>query len=601
MMVWLAGLWAATALNAHEPAPPATSTYPVLADAPAPSNAIDLGLVISLTEGALVLGVDQDVMVHVALSPNALGPLGKLTIKSTAGEIIDVTRENDRAMSARWVLPARRFPQGAILVASTDEPVPKLGALCVPLPAVASPAFRTDPGAEVSLRVAGQMFGPKRANEDGDVRVPVIVPPGVEIAVALSINAHGKTAQETLSLGHPPFERMMLWAPATATLGTPTVVWAFGIDAAARPLAGSAMSVRTHLLTASGQGDGTTQPTWAQPMEGGAGWARFLLIPPSTGLGQRLSITAFDVPARTTPAGPPVHVSPRAQTQLALLAGPAARFVMIPNRMHMTVGSTQSLVLVVRAEDAFGNATSAHDAKVYVDGSPTTSVTPLDGPVRVVVPAPPDSLRPSLRIEAVGKTAYAVHEIILDRVIELQSERPVPKEREQWASATLRASSLWTSDAGTGFAAWLDGEFSARRMVGWPQDLFVTATAAYVERSKVILAPDSLSRLNIRATPIFLGARWRARPARGVSIFLGAAAGGARVFLQSSTFGAQTSGQAWVPAVRLSADLALGRGVFQMVLGISYCEIPGARLSSQDSLRGNLGGWEIGIGARRRW
>jgi hypothetical protein len=212
--LWAAGMVATADPGSSTPPAPASSVS---------HNNLDLGLVMSLERSPLVLGVDQEVMLRVSLPDEVAGDMGRVTIRTTAGEIIDIARDNSRTMSARWVLPTRRFPQGAIVIAKTDDTAPRMSVLFVPLPAVASPAFHTDPGAEVSLRVGGQLFGPKRANAVGDVRVPVIVPPGVDLAVALSKNDHGKTAEETLNLGHPPFQRMMLLTPMSASFGTPTM------------------------------------------------------------------------------------------------------------------------------------------------------------------------------------------------------------------------------------------------------------------------------------------------------------------------------------------------------------------------------------------
>lgn len=571
-----------------EPAPPPP--------APPSHHSIDLGLLVSLSQPSLVLGVDQDVAVHVTLPQAAQGPLGKVTLKSSTGDVIDLARDNDRAMSARWVLPSRRFPQGAVLVASTEDG--RLGALCVPLPAVASPAFHTDPGAEVTLTVAGRVFGPKRANAQGDVRVPVVVPPGVPMALATSKNEHGKTAEETMDLGHPPFARVLIWAPPTTTLGIPTQAWVFALDSAARPAAHGSLSLRWIAKTQTG---GTTPPRWAVPLEGGPGWTRFLFEPPTAPPNGKVTLQAFDEPATRVAKAAADESPPRAEAELTVLAGPPARYVMIPNRSHIAVGTAQTLTVVVRAEDAFGNPTSALGVKLYVDGAPANNVTELDGPVRLVVPAPRTRVRPPrLRIEAIGKHAYAIHEVVVDGVASPVSEPN--EERVPYDGALmLRAGSVWSRDAGTGMAAWLEGAFAFRRMQGWPPNLFITATVGYLGRTRALSSSEGLSRLAMHAVPTLVGVAWHLQPWRGVDTSLGVATGGARVELQTKTLGEVTTGGAWVLALRVCGEVALGTGAYQLALGLSYAQIPGTQLSSQDVLRGNLGGWDLGMGGRFRW
>jgi len=569
------------------------------ADPPAPVatyNNLNLGLVLTLERSPLVLGIDQEVMLRVSLPDDAVGEMGKVTLRTTVGEIIDVARDNSRTMSARWVLPARRFPQGAIVMATSDDPTPHMAVMCVPLAAVASPAFHTDPGAEVSVRVAGRMFGPKRANAAGDIRVPVVVPPGVDLAVALSRNEHGKTAEETLNLGHPPFQRMTIWAPMSARFGMPTEVWAFGIDDAARPLAPGMISLKWQSKTEAQAGE-----VWAQPISEGPGWTQFLVIPPNKGPGDTLVLKAFDQAAKTPTKLEEVPIA-RAETELPLVAGSPTRFVMLPNRIHMTVGSTQRTVVVVRAEDAFGNPTSAEQAKLYVDGKAAGNVEQLGGPVRIVVAAPRESVRPDrMLIEAVGIGTYAVHEIVLNGTARPPAPREIYVGLEHHSALNLKTAVVWNPEAAMGIGVWMDGELALRKLAYWPRNLFVSASAGYVQRSKIFLSADSLERLTIHVVPLVLGARWRTSPARGISVLVGAAAGAARIDTTTTTLGDVSSGTAWVPALRVSADVALGQGPFQLVIGLSHLQLSGAQLSSQDSLKGNLGGWEAGIGGRRRW
>jgi hypothetical protein len=341
--------------------------------------------------------------------------------------------------------------------------------------------------------------------------------------------------------------------------------------------------------------------SWAQPLEEGPGWTHFLVMPPGSSAGKGLVLKGFDQPARTPslPAETPIA---RAQAELPLVAGSPTRIIMLPNRIHMTVGSKQKTTVVMRAEDAFGNPTSAEGVKVYIDGVAAGNVEQLGGPVRIVVPAPRESVRSErLRIEAIGKTAYAVHEVVLEGIARPPVRRELSTEHDYQRALSVTTAMVWNPEAGAGLGAWLSGEASFRKLQRWPQNLFVSASVGYMQRSKVFLSADSLERLTIHVVPMLLGLRWRTSPAHGVSVLVGASTGAARMDTTTTTLGDLSSGNSWVPALRVSADVALGQGPFQLLMGLSHLQLSGAQLSSQDTLKGNLGGWELGIGGRHRW
>jgi hypothetical protein len=104
------------------------------------------------------------------------------------------------------------------------------GSLAVRLRAAASPAFHTDPGAKVTVKVGDKEFGPVIAPADGNVRVPVVVPPGIAFALARSVNRHGKASQQFLDLKIPPAQRALVVAPEKLAAGSAAEVAVLAVD-----------------------------------------------------------------------------------------------------------------------------------------------------------------------------------------------------------------------------------------------------------------------------------------------------------------------------------------------------------------------------------
>ncbi len=561
--------------------------------AAARTTPIDLGLQLSITPPDPVLGVNQEVSVTVTSSIGPLPPSAwaSLRMLTSAGEVQDLTPSGPAAWSGRLVLPTRRAPQGLIVAAQMrSADIDVAGALFVPLPAVASPAFQTDPRAEVTLTVAGRVFGPKRASATGDVRVPVVVPPGVSMAVARTTNAVGKMAEEILDLGVPPFSRLLVLAPETATHGRPTEVLVFGMDAHANPAPQTAFA-----LQANGRR--------AHPLHGGPGWTRFLATAPLLSAHPRMQLRAYETAPGAAPSEPsPATTDVSAHAEVALLAGPAARLMMIPNRVALAVGSTQRLALVVRAEDMWGEATSTANTRLYINGAPVANATRSEGRLRVTVPAPKQALADAkLVVEAIDGNAYARHEVSLEVTARQAPALPVPPSPEYSWAALGRVGPLFGADTGWGLGITAEAQAQLGRWIRWPQGLFLQSSLGYVTHQRNIDSNTGLSRLRAHAMPLLLGAAWRVRPLRSVSVFLGIQAGPARLWVQNSTLGAQVNGAAWTGALRLSVDVVFGTGQTQLAVGASFSDIPGGKLGSGDVVRGNLGGAAATLGVRQRW
>ena len=141
-------------------------------------------VVLTLVEQSPVIGLTGETVLDITVV-NASVPLPMPRVLCSVGKIADLARQGPARFTARYILPSARYPQPAILVAEFPGPGwPLRGMAAVRLRAAATPSFRTDPGARVTLRVADRDFGPRVADAQGKVLIPIVVPPGVGFAVA---------------------------------------------------------------------------------------------------------------------------------------------------------------------------------------------------------------------------------------------------------------------------------------------------------------------------------------------------------------------------------------------------------------------------------
>lgn len=105
------------------------------------------------------------------------------------------------------LLPAERYPQIAI-VAALDANDALLDWLAVPLAGQARVKVETARGASVVLEVAGRRSAPLVATS-GDLRIPVIVPPGVTSALAIATATNGNVTEKPIALGAHPFTQTL--------------------------------------------------------------------------------------------------------------------------------------------------------------------------------------------------------------------------------------------------------------------------------------------------------------------------------------------------------------------------------------------------------
>ena len=159
----------------------------------------------------LVLGKDSGADLEVRASSGA-----KVTFSTTVGTVSGAQRQGG-VVRARFNAPPLRVPSVALVLAQIDDGDDReLQWVSIPLSGSDSMVIQTKPGSKVEANVAGRMVGPITAGDDGNVRLPMVVPPGVRETTLRITDKLGNTSEKPLDLEPPPYSRLRLAARADA-------------------------------------------------------------------------------------------------------------------------------------------------------------------------------------------------------------------------------------------------------------------------------------------------------------------------------------------------------------------------------------------------
>ncbi len=177
------------------------------------SGAATLGL--TSNPESLVLGQTPEATLKIA------GGDGALAVRSSAGQILDLTDMGANRSTARFVTPKVNYPQLAVITsidgAGTGNGV---GATALPLSGSVEYPVEAPPNATVLLKIAGREFGPRQASAQGQAIVPIVVPPGVTRGTIVSV-VNGQTTELPLDLKVPETRNVALFAmPSAVPAGT---------------------------------------------------------------------------------------------------------------------------------------------------------------------------------------------------------------------------------------------------------------------------------------------------------------------------------------------------------------------------------------------
>ena len=356
-------------------------------DGGAPAPGAHVHAVITPAEPHLILGKETEMALTIEVRDND----GAVTFAperalASIGTISSLTAAGDDRFTARYSAPVARFPQAAIIVVDLVGGGQHLRAsTSLPLYAAAQMPFHTSANASVSVRIDTETFGPVRADGQGNVTIPIVVPPGVRNGIARATDTNGGTRETAVDLQPAPFTQMLIVGAPQLEVGSFSEVSTFGVTMRGQPIAQGATTLRA--------AEGMVHPLGS----GAPGEERFLIeAPQKIGSGaMHLTATAVDVAPE-----PLLVLEKRAEAVIPLVAGPAERLTLSPSTDHLIIGDNSAATITVYVADRHDNPASCTGALVTVDGR-VVELKP-DGAScgRLTIAAPAKPRSGSLEIEA---------------------------------------------------------------------------------------------------------------------------------------------------------------------------------------------------------
>lgn len=218
-----------------------------------PQENVRFGL--QATPERIILGQDASSV----LTFTATGPSGQpldglyLAVGASVGTVGEVKPMGGGIYRAEYTPPESKRP-GLTILSVVDMAHPETAVGFFPLQLWGAVDWKLNtgvPGANVGMEVAGLQYGPVAADAAGEATIPILVPPGVATATAMSILEDGSAANPVvLDLKPPPFRRLKL-APVASVLpgdgvaAYPIYIFALGPDA--NPLANAPIQIHANL------------------------------------------------------------------------------------------------------------------------------------------------------------------------------------------------------------------------------------------------------------------------------------------------------------------------------------------------------------------
>jgi len=325
--------------------------------APAPSA--HAHAIITPARPHLVLGVETEMMLAIEVRANESGvTFAPERATASIGTIASVTSAGDDHFTARFIAPAARFPQASIIVVDLVGGGQHLRAsTCLPLHAAAQMPFHTSANASVSVRIETESFGPVRADAQGNVTIPIVVPPGIRDGIARATDADGNTRETTVDLQPAPFAQMLIVAAPQLEVGSFSEVSTFGVTTRGEPIAQGSTTLRAS--------EGMVHPLGS----GAPGEERFLIEAPQKVGGGAMHLTASAVDVAPEPL---VVLDKRAEAVIQLVPGTAEQLMLSPSTDHLIIGEDATATVALIARDRHDNPASCAGAEVTVDGQDAT-------------------------------------------------------------------------------------------------------------------------------------------------------------------------------------------------------------------------------------
>lgn len=270
------------------------------------------------------------------------------TLTVSTGAIGTPARVGPGVWTATFTPPKDAWPHVAIVAATIEHgQETAVGFVALPLWGKGQAAVATKPNAQVTVSIGADRFGPVQSNAAGDVRVPILVPPGPETAVARSVDNVGNESQKSISLGVPGFNRLAVVALDDVVAGDGNGrgrLLAYVVDKKGAPL----IDARLTAKASTGR--------VAAPVEVAPGVFEMLWQPgPSTAQEATVSIALVGVPLSV------------AKVQLRVIAGAPTRADIVVPRRALSADDDPAVPVRLTVFDAGGTPVPFGAARVDVD------------------------------------------------------------------------------------------------------------------------------------------------------------------------------------------------------------------------------------------
>jgi hypothetical protein len=437
------------------------------------------GLTLTVDPPLLVLGKDASASITVHGLSTATQP--DLAVLVSAGRIGPWEAGPD-GWVARYEPPKENFPQVALLAVVDRAHGNDMAVGTLPLHGNVSFPVRGTPGAELSVAVGSETFGPVTADAAGKARVPIVVPPGVSTGTVRSVLG-SDTTETALDLRLPAFDRVALLpsldaVPADGATGVP--VYALVVDPLGRPdpMARVTFSATSgHVSQVAHQGGGMYAATYVPSFQTVAGEAtvQVAVDDPTTPQGDAMTLELM--PAR------PESIRVDASPDFLSGAGRATFTVHVAGRLGEGAPGKR---LLVRLEGATSDgpvvSLGGGDYQVRME----TTGGPVDAILAVAADGSPNRASQLLivpaadRVTADGTTHVGFLVAVVDRY-----GYPLPNQDVAFAiqggGALLDRSAIHTDSAGLGLVVARVGTAPALVTVAGRTSTGLDATGSFLQ------------------------------------------------------------------------------------------------------------------------
>jgi hypothetical protein len=188
------------------------------------SGVASAGTVMEANPTALVLGDDASATLSLSLPPGT-----QPSMMASFGNVDTLTPLGDGRWTARYLPRAVNFPHVAI-IGMVDERGDGATVVGIPLSGKVQFPVAAPEGATVILRIGDREYGPVRSASDGAALVPIVVPPGVNIATQIVV-IDGQVTESALDLAIPASRRIaLLPLPTAVPEGSQVTVYAAVVE-----------------------------------------------------------------------------------------------------------------------------------------------------------------------------------------------------------------------------------------------------------------------------------------------------------------------------------------------------------------------------------